>query len=240
MYTFIKYHLSVLGLTHLKLKRFWRWILRVWSWLAEGKVGVMCVLVIVAAILNGFVAWRSAKSIIYAGYALQLCGMLLAIRGLLLIRLHFRQPPLRNLFVNWLRRFPTWKSSVIEARGSGIISMNKSRLLWDISWAPDINSHPLEARIEAIVENVEQIRKELKNQYNYLEYLKDNFEYHKKSVAEENKNMERAIRSDLESLHTSDLIPSLVGLIWLLVGITMSTIPKELLDLLNFVNGLFV
>jgi hypothetical protein len=40
-------------------------------------------------------------------------GMVFAIRGLLGIRAHFGQVPLRHLFVDWLKRFPKWKKSVV-------------------------------------------------------------------------------------------------------------------------------
>ncbi len=54
--------------------------------------------------------------------------------------------------------------------------------------------------------------------------LRDSHEDHKRQVAAAQNNMKEKIRSDLESLHMSDLMKSLVGLIWLTVGITMSTL----------------
>jgi len=53
-------------------------------------------------------------------------------------------------------------------------------------------------------------------------------EQHKNKVAEQTKRLEEDIRYELETLHTSDLLTSLIGLVWLTVGITMSTMAPEL------------
>lgn len=49
-----------------------------------------------------------------------------------------------------------------------------------------------------------------------------------KNTAECVKRTEEEVHSNLESLYTSDLLPALVGLVWLTVGITMSTLSTEL------------
>ena len=45
---------------------------------------------------------------------------------------------------------------------------------------------------------------------------------------EQAKKIENEIHSELELLHTGDLIPAVVVLVWLIVGITMSTMAPEL------------
>lgn len=203
------------------------WIINIWHWLAEGKIVFMCFLVIVAAVVLGFFTWRSEVSIRSAGYGLQFIGMFFAIRGLLNIRAHFGQPLLRKIFVNWLKRFPKWKSNTaLEVHSANHVcgGMNAGLEVW----TPDNSQQPIEKRIEGIVKNLEIVRTEQREHTNSINTLKQSHEEHKKTVAEQVRKMEDEIRSELESLHTSDLITSAVGLIWLTFGITMSTMAPEL------------
>ena len=211
----------------MKLNRLFRWITDIWHWLAEGKIVFMCILVLIAAGTLGLVVWRSETSIRSAGYVLQVLGMIFAIRGLLGIRAHFGQPLLRQLFVNWLKRFPKWKKNFIVGAGAAQAAVPRMKARGEV-WTPDNQDQPIEKRIEGIVKNLERIRKEQGEHTKSIEELRDSHEEHKKKVAEDNKNMEVKIRSDLESLHTSDLITSLVGLVWLTAGISMSTMAPEL------------
>jgi len=216
----------------LSIHRLRLWILDIWRWLVEGKIVFMCLFVIAAAVALGFCTWRSEFSIKFAGYVLQFIGMFFAIIGLLKIRAHFGQPLLRKMFFNWLKRFPKWKRNVVL----GVLDLNLPLVSMKIRatvWIPDNANQPTEKRIEDIVKNLEIIRNEQRECANSIDDLKQSHEEHKKKVAEQAKKMEKEIRSDLESLYTSDLITSLVGLIWLIVGITMSTLAKELYLLLK-------
>jgi hypothetical protein len=84
-----------------------------------------------------------------------------------------------------------------------------------------------------LVRNLEQIRNEQRNHADSIDELSWSHEKHKKQVAQQAKNTEGEIRSDFESAHTSDLLPSLVGLVWLTVGIIMSTMPPEIYEWLK-------
>ena len=203
------------------------WLVELRRWLAEGKVVLMGFLVLVAVVLLGCFAWRSETSIRLTGYALQLLGMAFAIRGLLLVRVHFRQPGLTRLFVQWLRRFPKWKRDTTILVGTARITMSGGRPRVEV-WYSDDSSLPVEKRLEGIVGNLERLRREQRGYEELVDNLRNDHEEHKKSVIERNENLEKSIRTDVETVHTSDLITSLVGLLWLTVGITMSTLAPEL------------
>jgi len=211
----------------LSIRRLRQWFVEILRWLSEGKIVFMCLIVIATAIFLGVFTWRSEESIRLAGYFLQLIGMVFAIRGLLRVRAHFGQTPLRRLFIAWLKRFPKWRRNVVIGVGAANIALSGMKARIEV-WAPDNPSDPVEKRIEGIVKNLEIIRNELRGHDSSIEELKDSHEEHKKLVAEQTKRLEKDIHTDLESLHTSDLITSLVGLVWLTVGITMSTLAPEL------------
>ena len=209
------------------IKRLWQWIVRLQLWLAEAKVIFLCFLVILAAIFLGFVTWSSETSIRSAGYGLQIIGMIFAIRGLLSIRTHFDQPLLRTIFIYWLKRFPKWKQNVVIGVGAAEMKSMVGKARAEV-WTPDNPEHPVEQRVEALVENLERVRKEQREHTECIDKLQDSHEKHKKEVAEQSKKIEEDIRSDLESLHTNDIVVSLVGLVWLTVGISLSTMAPEL------------
>lgn len=211
-------------MTYQKLRR---WLIDVWRWLAEAKLIFMGALVVLAVTLCGFVAWHSEESIRIAGYSLQFMGMIFAVRGLLKIREHFGKPLLRKLVFQWLKRFPRWKRDIVIALGTAHLGMAGMKGRAEV-WNPDDPEKPIEQRIAAIIKNLDRVREEQREHAHSIDKLKESHEEHKKQVAEEQNNMKETIRSDLESLHTSDLITSLVGLVWLTVGITMSTLAPEL------------
>jgi hypothetical protein len=211
----------------LSIQRLLLWMREIWRWLADGKLVFMCLLVIAAAVILGFVTWSSEVSIRSSGYVLQVIGMMFAIRGLLGIRAHFGQPLLRKLLFSWVKRFPKWKRSVVIGTGAAHMALAGMKARVEV-WSPDDPDKPMEQRIEGIIKNLDRIRNEQREYAKSIDDLKDSHEEHKKTIIERTKRLEENVRSELESLHTSDLITSLVGLVWLTVGITMSTMAPEL------------
>jgi len=175
----------------------------------------------------GFITWQSEASIRSAGYVLQLIGMIFAVRGLLGIRAHFSQPLLRDLFLKWLLRFPKWRHDTVVGVATATCSLDGFRARVEV-WSPDDPEKTIEERLNALVQNLANLRQGQQQHSLSIDDLKDSHEEHKKKVEEQTKKLEEDLRSDLESLHINDLITSLVGLTWLTTGITMSTLSTEL------------
>jgi hypothetical protein len=163
-------------------------------------------------------------------------GMIFAVRGLLRVRAHFGQPPLRRLCLEWFKRFPKWKKGVSIGVGAGTVGVAGLKARLEI-WTPDKKNQPVEKRIEGIILNVNRLREAQAKQEEFIDKLRESIESYQKKVAEDAKVMEGKLRSDLESLHTSDLITSLVGLVWLTVGISMSTMSKEICKWAQCIGG---
>ena len=209
------------------------WVRALWFWLAEGKVVLMGLLVLIATMLLGMVIWQSEASIRITGFALQFIGMLFAARGLLQIRAHFGQTLLHDLFVKWLKRFPKWKGRGVNLGGASMSAEATTNVNFEV-WTPDHPEYSLELRIEAIVKNLDRLRSAQSQQHTAHRELKDSHENHRKRVAENAERLEKKLRTDLESLHTADLLTSLVGLVWLTSGIFLSTLAPELHRWLSF------
>ncbi|MEJ2060477.1 MAG: hypothetical protein P8Y64_08320 [Gammaproteobacteria bacterium] len=207
--------------------RLWQWLVEIWRWLVEAKLVFMCILVITASVSLGMGRWHSEFSIRSAGWGLQIIGMIFAARGLLNIRVHFGKPMLSKLLFAWIKRFPKYKRSIVVSPSVAHM-MSLGMTARAEVWHPDDKNMPIAKRVDVINRNLEIIRIEQREQAKLIDELKDSHEQYKGVMAERTNKMEEDIRSDIESLYTSDLITSLVGLVWLTVGITMSTMAPEL------------
>lgn len=205
--------------------------MQLWRWLAEGEQIFLCFIVIGVAVILSFFVFCSEFSIRASGYLLQLVGMVYAIKGLLCIRKYFRHPLLRKLFLDWLKRFPKWKRKIIFAGGAVANVEARVEGRGEV-WTPDNPNKTIEQRIDDLIQNLETLRNQLRRHDSIIDQLKTSHEEHKKKVAQQARKFEEDIRSDLETIHTSDWITSLVGLVGLTVGITMSTMAPELYQLL--------
>lgn len=209
------------------VKRFRRWLVECWWWFAEGKIVFVCIVVIGAAVAIGIYTFRSEASIRLTGYFLQLIGMVFAIRGLLCVRAHFGQPSLKQGLVDWLIKFPKWNHDhVVEADVKmGVLTGFKA----DVEvWATDQPDKSLKERLDDVVANQGWLRAQFREQRISVAVLENRHKEHEKETAQRDKEIEEELRNDLESLHTSDLLISLVGLVWVTVGITMSTMAPEI------------
>ena len=211
----------------MQIKHLFNWVKEIWDWLTEGKITFMGIGVVIIVLLSIMVTDHSEASIRIAGYMLQLAGMFFAVRGLLGVREHFKQPLLQNLFVDWFKRFPKFKKSIVIDASATMIGTSAMKARAEV-WIPDKPELPIEERIQRIIRNLEQIRKQQSDNSVTIESLKDSLEEHKDEVTEERNKSEERIRSDSELLHTSDIITSLVGLVWLTVGISLSTLAPEI------------
>ncbi len=217
----------------MKINHLFKWTTDIWRWLTQGKIVFICILVIIAAIPLNLFVFQSETSIRLSGCLFQIIGVGIAIKGLLNIRTHFHQPPLKQLFSNWLRRFPKWKSSGIVITPEpiscgGAFTGGKVEI-----WAPDDPEQSIEYRIEMIVKNQKWLRMQQRGHVKSIEKLRNSHEAQKKKMAKEDKKTEEKIRSDLKSLHTKDQLLALTGLVLLIAGIFTSTMAPELSEMIK-------
>lgn len=211
----------------MNIRRLRQWTFEIWIWLVGAKIVFLCLSVIAAAIYLGIFIWRSEVSIRSAGYGLQLFGMIFAIRGLLKIRVHFGQILLRQHFIEWIKKFPKWKKGTVIGAGAANLTIVGMKAHGEV-WSPDDPNETVEKRIEKILTNLERLKNGQREHAKLIDQLKSSHDEYKKKVAEQNERMREEMNTNLEKLHTSDLMTALTGLVWLTVGITMSTLAPEL------------
>lgn len=215
----------------MKLKRMANWLVKVWQWVAEGKIVFIGLLVIFIAIALCFYPWCSETSIRLAGCALQLLGVIFAIRGLLKMRVHFGQPPLLQNFIDWWKRFPKWKKTIVISAGSAATSLGGLSARLEV-WTPDKPDHSIEKRFAGLLNNVNRLKTIQDEHTDSIARIEANLDRYKKEAVDNNKKTEDRIKKELELLHTSDFLSSLIGLVWLAVGVFLSTMAPELFKLI--------
>jgi hypothetical protein len=153
--------------------------------------------------------------------------MLFAIRGILKIRAYFGHPTLKILLIAWLQRFPKWKRDIAISTGEGRIGMVGLDARFEI-WTPDNPNDELEKRFEAVLRNLNSLREMRRTQADQIEKIEKNHTLLKESQKQELEKIEKRLNSEIETLHTNDILFSLIGLVWLTFGITMSTLSTEI------------
>jgi hypothetical protein len=211
----------------MNINRLKTWLYEVWNWLKETTIWFMCCLVLFDSYLFGFHVWNSEMSVRVSGFVLQILGMIFAIHGLLKIRTHFGQSPYMKLFLAWMNRFPKWnRGTVINIKGA-LTSTAGCKANIDI-WTLDDPGDRIELRIKGIIHNLNHLKKAQRINEEGIDTLHDELKEYKVETDQKQKEMKQQIHSDLESLHTDDISISLIGLIWLTVGISMSTMSQEI------------
>lgn len=209
------------------LKRICRQLKEICIWILEIRIIFVGIIPIVTAILLSFFWSRGELDIRFAGYVLQFGGMMLAMNSLLALRMYFNQKTLRELFIDWLKRFPKWKKTYILKPKP--FKMPIVGLYARMSeWAEDDPAQTVEERIGQIVKNLKNLRQGQNQQYDCIEKLISENKTLKKDTIKKNEQLEQKIMTTLESLHTDDILIALFGLIWILIGSAMSTLSPEL------------
>ncbi len=208
------------------------WLQRLWEWIAEAKFVLLGFLLVFIALAFSLIFLRTESAIRSTGYALQLLGMILAIRGVVGIRQFFGKPSIKSVVIDWFKRFPKWKNDQrIELQGA-FHSVSGSTASLEV-WANDDPSLTVEQRLNAIVRNQERLRKEQRQQEKSLISINESLEDHKKKTEAEYNRVTREFHTRLELLHTNELTLSLVGLVFLTIGITLGTLSPEIFSWLQ-------
>lgn len=215
-----------------KLQAYFNYSREIFIWFLEVRLGFLCVLVLLLAFLTSFYTWPSEKTIRTSGYILQLLGMIFAIRGILKIREHFGQPALKCMFGSWIKKFPKWHKHGYFKMPPIHIGITVGEADLEV-WAPDNQKDPIEKRLEAAFQNLNSLRENQRNHTDQISKIKKVHKEFKEDQIGKIESIQNKLSTELEQAHTSDILVSFVGLIWLTFGITLSTLPSEIFLLIK-------
>lgn len=202
------------------------------AWLAEKKILWLTLGVAGTSIFIAFALHPYEEGVRRTGWVLELLGLGTVAWDIYQVRREFGQPGYFDGFLDWLRRMPgPWRRGAelqAHIRLPGI--QVRARLS---SWHELPPEASLEVRLDIAEKNLQILRNELQHTQRQFD---DEKVVQERLVSEERQAREAAdfgITKKLEIAHTGGLHISAMGLVWLAMGLTFSTIPTELLGVLK-------
>jgi hypothetical protein len=221
--------LSSIGNTMIsRLKQCGSWLMRVTTWLADAHRLWVAVLPVPVVFLLSWLTIPSWESRIrVAGLCLQLMGLATVAYGLRDTRKLFNQPSFLALAREWLRRFPTFRRAVRIVTGTGHIQLSGA----SVSGFGTVSPSPtatLEERVAALEKNLSQA--------NFLihqtqERIEEETRKQNAALASERGDREAGdenTRKLLQEATAGGLYLEATGVLWLFIGITLSTASIEI------------
>jgi hypothetical protein len=193
------------------------WESRLFGLTILGSVGVPVV---------ALIEWPYEHIVRYPGLGLQLAGIGTVWWGIRETRKLFEHPSFWTQAGAWFHRRPRYGGRVVGLAGSGAAAATASARL--SVWRGARRDATLEQRIEALEHNLIQVRDDAIWFQNKTE---NDIRRQDQAIKEEQQTRDSAdqeIRQKLKAAETGGLHISAMGAMWLLVGVTMSTIPAEL------------
>lgn len=204
------------------------WFRAIGRWLWQGRKGwAPLVLVAITIFMCIFLARTTSDGLRFAGVILQLLGVVTVAIGLRDRRQTFQRPSFYQRFVQWLRSFPKYspKPHILEMRGVASASMGGSA--YAFGWQGTPPGATVDQRFAVIEKNLETVKQLA------LDAQKQNQESASKIREEldaerrERSASDQALRLKVENIGAGNLNLEAAGVFWLIVGITLGTIPNE-------------
>jgi hypothetical protein len=215
---------------------FTTWLRRVWHWLAEIPTFWTFLAVLAAAICLPLLFVASADDAMrYAGLLLQLVGVgvvayTLRGRGKL-----FGRVPVITFARDWIRRAPRFRARNITLEASGTAMASASAAADATVWRGPRLDQPIEAQLEAIRENLATLRGHVETQDSRtsarVAELRNAIDAERTQRSAQIQETKRT----LEGVAADSLYLEVAGLVWLVSGIVLATIPAEIAALFRCV-----
>ena len=203
------------------------WLGRLIRWIAKPRLLWLCLSVPIACSLPLILFSASEPIVRMMGLFLQLLGILNVVYGIERTRNFFGRPSLFRSAAAWLAEFPSLRGGTptrIEASSAGA-TLVSGRLSVRHRAGPNANLEDRVRVLESNVEGLENSRDEFQVQLDQANQRMD------RELAEERQDRGlqiEALGAKLETSQTGDLGVSLVGAIWLMMGLLLSTASQEI------------
>ncbi|EGV28058.1 hypothetical protein ThidrDRAFT_4154 [Thiorhodococcus drewsii AZ1] len=207
------------------------WLIRLQHWLAEAKLICDALFVSFCLLLPVFV-FHNNPSILCSGYLFQLFGIVVAIKSLLSVRGYFNQRPIHEILWAWIKRFPKWNNHICTEAPSLPLPIGLGKPSF-YQWYELDPKKTIEERVEILAKNLDLIRDLQKKQDSLVSRLEINYENNKQETLNQFRQVKSDVYADFQDLHTSDLFASVIGLVWVAIGITMSTFSHQISKIFN-------
>jgi hypothetical protein len=217
------------------LRNIWTFAISLFHWLSEGwRVFVPMLLttsvLVVASLLSQGVAELLLR---YCGLAFQVLGILTVVVGLR-EKLHlFNRPGFTGEIRRWIERRPRWRprTQTIIVTGIGGVTMTGGATVSAHGTVSPASS--LEIRVAALEAGITALREDLVETKRALD---DSISQVKETVGVERRERRavvKALRVQLEGLGAGGVNIEVMGVMWLLAGVVLATVPDGIVRLLK-------
>ncbi|WP_319522362.1 hypothetical protein [uncultured Desulfosarcina sp.] len=213
------------------MRKFIIWIKNIFYWFTKPYLFWITIVVLAASVVQVLYISNSEASFRITGLVLQILGIGTVAYGIHDTRKMFGHPSFLSLTKDWLKRFPKFGGHVrMFASNIQATSMvgNVRGYVW-MNAKDDSN----EERIKAIEINLESVNKRLCESQNQIGQCEREIEQGIKKEQDVRTKADRDILDKIEAIETGGLHISAMGVVWLFVGVIMSSIPAELSKLIK-------
>jgi len=214
------------------VKRLFAWSRVLGRWLAEARLFGIALLVLLGPLYVSFRPGTSEVQVRVSGLFLQSFGVATVAFGLHRIRKMFGRPSLVTSLKAWLSRLPRWIRKAVMAADTASISASGS-ITVESQWSIFDPDSLIEAQVGELAKNVERLKVGLiavkKDIDSRAREQADALQREQQLRAEHDEKLQAL----LEAAETGGLHISFVGVIWLLFGLLLSSVPREIAQLLQ-------
>jgi hypothetical protein len=211
------------------LKKLSQWLRSLPHWLDELRITWFCASAPMCVVALSFLSPKPiADNLRYAGLFLQLAGIAAVLWDIRSRGRLFNRPSLATFLFSWLSRRPRFTPRPIQLSATAKTQVNSSATFGYLIVQGYKPEDPVDVKIDALRKNIEVVQEALQKQDVRLSQTVA-------EVANRVRQEEQTRASDLHHLNqkmaelgAGSLEVELTGIVWLVLGLVLATIPTEI------------
>lgn len=210
------------------MERIVAWLNALFHWFfKELRLELIALSVVCIAVFIAFCTGASEPKIRLTGLILQWLGLLTVVDGIQKTRKLFGCPSLLQLLREKVARFPRWRRDAFVHVGTGAMIASCGSATAHV-WSNIDPAAPIEERVNALTRNVERMNERI------IHIQKENdaeLRKHTESLRQEQESRKEGddqLNMRLEAAETGGLHISFIGVIWIFLGLILSTVSPEI------------
>jgi len=208
------------------------WVKAIVRWFAEWKYFWVALGVTIVALLLAVRPGTTEAFVRLTGLVLQLLGVVTVVWGIGETRALFGHPSIVAIVRSRLARFPRFKMQPVTANGNSTSPGNKASGRADVMDSAGSDSS-IEARVMVLEKNLFRTNQRIEHAQREFDSEVRNSNLALQREIQERTAEDQAIRAKLEATGTGGVHISVIGALWLFVGVTLSTASQEIFKWLN-------
>jgi hypothetical protein len=211
------------------LKYFFHWLNAFLRWLAsEFRMVWLALLVVVLSLVIVYWLGASEFQIRFSGLVLQWFGLGTVVYGIRETRKLFEHPSFMQLLSEKMSRIPRWQLHKI-AIGDGVSVLGGAAVCSrGYVWNNVDPAAPIQEQVDALKNNVESLKRQLTHVHGEMDSRLHGHSESLRQEQESRRDGDERLHQRLEAAETGGIYVSFIGVVWLSVGLLLSTASPEI------------